>query len=469
MVFGFDMERIIDDFILMAFFVGNDFLPNLPNLHINEGALALMFQKYKEILPGLGGYINEQGTINLPRLRVLLDTLSDVEERFFEAEFADMNWISAKRSGKTVEDDSSSKPGKVPPRMSSDQKTILEQVKQYFIAPANKDPATRQPLNLSSALPARDRKFVQQLAANLNLQWATKEDEEGNRFIQLNFPSDDEDEDTSEDEEAVAAAARVLKRYQNAKVEDVTSEQAQEQMKQKYDQKFQMWKNKYYTSKFEWGLDNEEEMRNLTENYVQGLQWVLYYYYRGVASWPWFYQYHYSPMISDVKYGLNADMSFPLGQPFHPYEQLMGVLPDRSKKIVPTVYHELMTSQDSPILDFYPRDFELDMNGKKMEWEAVVKIPFIDEKRLLTAMAPKNALLSEDEKRRNDFGVTLKFTYSPEVDYTYPTSLVGVFSRSTSLPLCSERLRTADHGWIGALCWTCRRCQAGRTCFGWLS
>lgn len=105
----------------------------------------------------------------------------------------------------------------------------------------------------------------------------------------------------------------------------------------------------------------------------------------------------------------------------------MGVLPDRSKKIVPTVYHDLMTNPNSPIIDFYPRDFELDMNGKKMEWEAVVKIPFIDESRLLAAMAPKNKLLSDAEKARNEFGVTLKFSYDPDVDFTYPSSLVGIF------------------------------------------
>ena len=120
-------------------------------------------------------------------------------------------------------------------------------------------------------------------------------------------------------------------------------------------------------------------------------------------------------------------MDFKLGQPFRPYQQLMGVLPDRSKRIVPTPYHDLMTNPDSPIIDFYPRDFELDMNGKKMEWEAVVKIPFIDEKRLLPAMKTKDHLLSQAENERNEFGVTLKFTYASEVDFIFPTSLVGIF------------------------------------------
>lgn len=105
----------------------------------------------------------------------------------------------------------------------------------------------------------------------------------------------------------------------------------------------------------------------------------------------------------------------------------MGVLPDRSKKIVPSVYHGLMTDPNSPIIDFYPRDFELDMNGKKMEWEAVVKIPFIAEDRLLSAMAPCNELLSPEEKARNDFGVSLKFTYDSNSNFTYPSSLVGIF------------------------------------------
>ena len=427
--FTFDMERIIDDFILMAFFVGNDFLPNLPNLHINEGALALMFQKYKEILPKLGGYINEYGVIKLDRLAVLLDALSGVEYRFFEQEHSDAQWIKAKQNENN--EDIAPRKGKAVTRVSHEQKNLFKDIKRYVISPTTRE--SRQSFDCSPSLPARDRKFVQQLAVDLNLEWSTVENDDGDRFVRLSFPQVAEGDEESDDEEAQLALMRVLKRYDNAKVEEVTRESNQAELQKKYDEKFQQWKDKYYRGKFEWGIADEQPLRELAENYVQGLQWVLYYYYRGVASWPWFYQYHYSPMISDIKKGLKADLNFKLGQPFRPFQQLMGVLPDRSKKIVPPAYHELMTSSDSPIIDFYPRDFELDMNGKKMEWEAVVKIPFIQEDRLLKGMATKEQLLTPDERARNDFGVSLKFTYSPEVEYTYPSSLIGVFP---DLPFC---------------------------------
>jgi len=37
-----------------------------------------------------------------------------------------------------------------------------------------------------------------------------------------------------------------------------------------------------------------------------------------------------------------------------------------------------MYDPNSPILDFFPLDFELVLNGKKQDWEAIVKIPFMD-------------------------------------------------------------------------------------------
>ncbi|WPG98289.1 Hypothetical protein R9X50_00107700 [Acrodontium crateriforme] len=422
----FDMERIIDDFILMAFFVGNDFLPNLPHLHINEGALALMFGVYKQVLPKAGGYINEAGVINMQRLALLLDELSHVEYRFFEHENQDANWLKDKSVQKEDVMQKVKRKGAV--TMTSDQKQLYQKIKKYVNGRSgNGDDQCA--LDMPATLKAADRAFVEELSKSLHLQCQNLLDHDGNRHLQLSFPGrleldDSEDDD---DEESQNALLRVFKQYDRAKIEDTSAAEAQLHAQEKYDVKFKEWKNKHYTDKFQWGLENDTEMTKLAENYVQGLQWVLFYYYRGVASWPWYYQYHYAPMISDVRKGLNADTNFKLGQPFRPFQQLMGVLPDRSKKIVPQIYWPLMTDPNSPIIDFYPRDFELDMNGKKQEWEAVVKIPFIDEKRLLSAMATRDHLLSANENQRNSFGVSLKFTYASDVDFTYPSSLPGIF------------------------------------------
>ena len=296
--FDFNLERVIDDFILMAFFVGNDFLPNLPNLHINEGALALMFKVYKSVLPRAGGYINERGVINLERLALLLGELSDVEYRFFESENQDANWFKGKQMARVDVMEKGRKRG--PLTLSSSQKNIFKEVKRYINSSSSGDRSVSGSLDLSPALNAQDRKFVENLADDLRLQWKSVADDSGNRHLRLDLPGKLEGDDDAEDsdEEAQSALLRVIKRYDNAKVVDVTTEESQAQMNQKYEQKFRAWKDRYYKSKFDWGLDNKEELGKLAENYVQGLQWVLFYYYRGVASWPWFYGYHYSPMIS---------------------------------------------------------------------------------------------------------------------------------------------------------------------------
>jgi 5'-3' exonuclease len=60
-----------------------------------------------------------------------------------------------------------------------------------------------------------------------------------------------------------------------------------------------------------------------------------------------------------------AEIKFELGAPLTPYQQLMGCLPPASSTLVPPLYRSLMSSMNSPILQFYPEDFEVDMNGKK--------------------------------------------------------------------------------------------------------
>jgi 5'-3' exoribonuclease 1 len=112
--FEYSLERVLDDFILLAVFVGNDFLPNLPDLHIHENGLEKLFDVYKKVLPGMGmilfnlfnvtfsdefidGYINENGAINTKRLQLVLDEMAQWEQEVFEKEYADMNWYKGKQ------------------------------------------------------------------------------------------------------------------------------------------------------------------------------------------------------------------------------------------------------------------------------------------------------------------------------------------------------------------------------------
>jgi 5'-3' exonuclease len=39
-----------------------------------------------------------------------------------------------------------------------------------------------------------------------------------------------------------------------------------------------------------------------------------------------------------------------------------------------------MCNPASSISDFYPSEFNLDLNGKRYAWQAVVLLPFIDER-----------------------------------------------------------------------------------------
>uniref|UniRef100_A0A182TY25 5'-3' exoribonuclease 1 n=1 Tax=Anopheles melas TaxID=34690 RepID=A0A182TY25_9DIPT len=367
--FPFDIHKLIDDWILLVYLVGNDFIPHMPHLHINENALPTLYEAYMDVLPNMDGYINEAGILNLPRLQMLMRRLANFDRDMFLDRYTDLKYLEGK-CGKNNLD--------------------------AFDVDANE------------------------------IIGASEMDKDLMALIMSSEMLDSEGEDNT--------APVTLGDIENDP--------------ELFEQEFKNYKRNYYMSKMGYADFTEEVRAEQAECYIRALQWTLHYYYRGVVSWSWYYPHHYAPFISDVDNFAHLKLDYELARPFLPFQQLLSVLPAASKQHLPSAYHQLMTDPNSSVYDFYPVNFATDLNGKQQAWEAVVLIPFIDEKRLLKAMGPCDAFLTDEEKQRNVHGPMLKYQYDTKqhapLDAKYGFDRVDVLHVKCS-EIWRDDLRVAEN------------------------
>jgi len=399
-----DLERVIDDFVFLCFFVGNDFLPHLPSLEIREGALDELITFYKQNLPKFGGYLTESGgRVNLQRANALLKQLGDREDEVFknrtqseqDRHRRNQNRENMKRKQKIYE-----RRSKQPEKQQQDNNNNEEQVGNYY---GNERSERYKKQNEVNAIKLEECKLGDEY------------DEDQVEFLEFfneyELSIDDHfmEKDFEHKLKAIHRASQDVSKCKNVKKEE--------------DLMFgtEGFKQRYYKKKMSIVYQqNPPLLQKLCFEYVRGLCWVMLYYYQGCVSWSWYYPFHYAPFASDLKQIHLFEEKFEFdkikSKPFSPFGQLMGVLPAASGKIaLPPQFSRLMYEPDSPIIDFYPTDFKLDLNGKMYNWQAVILLPFVDADRLLTTIAPLEAELTGDLKRMNGVGKTLLFVNKSHV------------------------------------------------------
>lgn len=141
------------------------------------------------------------------------------------------------------------------------------------------------------------------------------------------------------------------------------------------------WENRYYESLFgkECGY---KDIKDICENYLEGLEWVFKYYTQNCPDWKWSYHYHYPPLFKDLCQHLptSKDVRFinetKETAPFSPYVQLAYVLPRQSHYLLPPHIETYLSENAS---DFYVNQDEIRYEWAfcRYFWESHVLLPSI--------------------------------------------------------------------------------------------
>lgn len=423
-----DLERHIDDFVLLCFFVGNDFLPHLPSLSIQKGSIDQLMLLYKTIYPNLGGYLTREGRLNIAPLKYLTSFLAQVEPEVLRFDH------QRKVRNKRQRDESQAQ---------------REESKRRRVQVANEEEVLSHVPSMSiEDAPGRSR----------------------SRHVRRDSTARSE---ASDDSSSIASAMSPLPVSQAHVIEAELSRSHREavdlfreKLKAKMTARTEVndaldeielgagnpdwYREKYYKVKFHLHSSDDFEKcaQKVSEHFVKGLEWVLLYYYQGVPTWEWYFPFHYAPLAADIhKYGLantkgNSFQGVDPGVPFTPLEQLMANLPPRSACFLPSCLGQLMTDPKSPLRDFYPKKFHEDPDGKRFRWQWVALVPFIDPERLKSEARKRYDQLSPSEVERNTLGSDLLFVH--QTNAALEKEAMNVVKSKE--PVAGRKINTTQYG-----------------------
>ena len=324
----------IDDYILMTFLLGNDFMPHFPSINLRTTGMNVLLQTYAHIFKGSKTYLVKRTptkdaaaaygvtkTIDWKQLRAFIDCLASNEHGRFIEEHKTRDRQS-KRFGYNNTRNNGSQ-GSMPAVTSTKKHSEVDLTELTSIACEKiTDMVTNNnTMNEFMSIPLRDRsieKYIDPFREN----WVF-------RYYDVLFDIDIFDSESQD-------------------------------------------------------MENNR-VRQICVNYMEGLEWTMNYYSSHCIDWRWCYKYAYAPLLTDlVRFIPHMDVKMIVEKPRSPVRdlvQLCYVLPMASHNLLPPNIAEKIKREYS---HYYCDKLEFKWAYCKYFWEAHTELPYIQIRDLET-------------------------------------------------------------------------------------
>jgi len=148
------------------------------------------------------------------------------------------------------------------------------------------------------------------------------------------------------------------------------------------------WINRYYDTLFRFDY-NEENIKEVCRNYLEGLEWCFAYYTTGCKDYKWRYNFHYPPLFKDLYTHtpmfecdiLTNNAEYTLTD-YKTYKKTVTPLSLLSYVIPQTAFHLLPKNLSDSLLSSYTFNYTLEheiiYTYCKYLWEGHVEFPYVD-------------------------------------------------------------------------------------------
>ena len=327
----------IDDYIVMAFMLGNDFMPHFPSLNLRTNGMTVLLQTYANMFRESKEYLVERKggrpTIVWKTMRAFIALLAETEHNRFMNEHKTRD-----RQGKQRFGGGGAKMGGLGHIAAAD-------AARPIVAAVDIRELTKV---------ACDR--VVQMVGNLEGCHSL------NEFM------------------GIPMQERAVERYIDPFREN--------------------WEYRYYDALLDvdiyakgrgrGGGSGVDRLQMICVNYIEGLEWTMRYYSTGCVDWRWTYKYSYAPLLVDLmRYIPHLDTALfpegiPVKNPVRDLVQLCYVLPMSGHGLLPPLLAEKLKRSYS---HYYCDKLDFKWSYCKYFWEAHTELPHIRIEELERAVA----------------------------------------------------------------------------------